>query len=555
MLTRREGSRRIRLLGALAIIGAAAMILRAGWLGTVDSGWLSAVAAEQQQRTVVSPGQRGAIVDRNGYELAFDRLSDTVVATPYLITNAQQAAMQLAPLLKMPESAVLAKLIVSGGYSVVAQGLNQSVGNAVRNLGISGISIEDSFARDLPNNDLAAQVLGLVGDDGGISGLEQQYNSVLTGKTGVVVENQDAQGQALSTVKDIPAEPGRTVQLTLDSDIQSNLESILASTQAQFRAKSVSGIVMQPQTGAILAMASAPGYNPNDRAQFDPTTARLRSVTDQFEPGSIFKIVTMAGAIQEGLVTPSTTIAVPGSLTLYKTTLHDAESHGTEDWSVSQILERSSNIGTVKVAERVGYPALAGWITKFGFGHPTGIDYPGEASGSFPEFEGPGWSGVSILNVPIGQGVSATQVQIARAYSVIANRGRLVTPHLVAKIGGKPVVYPAGPRIISARTALEVDGMLRKVVSAQGTGDAATVKGYSVAGKTGTAQVVGGNGQYSNSLFMSSFAGYVPANHPQLVIVVTVDEPAVGTYGGTVAAPAFSQIASMALIRLGIPPG
>jgi cell division protein FtsI (penicillin-binding protein 3) len=543
------------LLSALAVVGVALMVARAGWLGTVDSGWLSAVAASQQEKTVVSPGQRGAIVDRNGYELAFDRLSDTVVATPYLVTDAQQAAMQLAPLLKLPENAILAKLIVTGGYSVVAQGLNQSVGNAVRNLGISGISVQDSFARDLPNSDLAAQVLGLVGDTGGLSGLEQQYNTALTGTPGVVIENQDPQGQALSTVKSTPARPGETVQLTLDSNIQANLESILAATQAQFRAKSVSGIVMQPQTGAILGMATSPGYNPNDRAQFDPVTARLRSVTDQFEPGSIFKIVTMAGAIQEGLVTPSTRIAVPGVLPLFDVKIHDAESHGTKVWSVSEILERSSNIGTIKVAERVGYPALAGWVSKFGFGRPTGIDYPGESTGYFPQYQGPGWSGVSIGNVPIGQGVSATQLQIARAYSVIANRGRLVTPHLVAKVGGKPVVYPAGPRIISVTTAQELDGMLRKVVSTQGTGDAATVKGYSVAGKTGTAQVIGSDGKYSNSLFVSSFAGYVPANHPRLVIVVTVDEPGVGTYGGTVAAPAFSQIASMALIRLGIPPG
>jgi cell division protein FtsI (penicillin-binding protein 3) len=543
------------LLGALAVVGVALMIARAGWLGTVDSGWLSAVAASQQEKTVVSPGQRGAIVDRNGYELAFDRLSDTVVATPYLITDAQQAAMRLAPLLKLPENAILAKLIVTGGYSVVAQGLNQSVGNAVRNLGISGISVQDSFARDLPSSDLAAQVLGLVGDTGGLSGLEQQYNTALTGTPGVVIENQDPQGQALSTVKSTPARPGETVQLTLDSNIQANLESILAATQAQFRAKSVSGIVMQPQTGAILGMATSPGYNPNDRAQYDPATARLRSVTDQFEPGSIFKIVTMAGAIQEGLVTPGTRIAVPGVLPLFDVKIHDAESHGTKVWSVSEILERSSNIGTIKVAERVGYPALAGWVSKFGFGRPTGIDYPGESTGYFPQYQGPGWSGVSIGNVPIGQGVSATQLQIARAFSVIANRGRLVTPHLVAKVGSKPVVYPAGPRIISVTTAQELDGMLRKVVSTQGTGDAATVKGYSVAGKTGTAQVIGSDGKYSNSLFVSSFAGYVPANHPRLVIVVTVDEPGVGTYGGTVAAPAFSQIASMALIRLGIPPG
>jgi cell division protein FtsI (penicillin-binding protein 3) len=531
------------------------MVARAGWLGIVDSGTLSAIAAGQSQKTIVLPGQRGAIVDRNGYELAFDGLSETVIATPYLITNAQQAAAQLAPLVRMTEPAVLAKLIVSGGYSVVAQGLSQGAGNAVSNLGISGISVQDSFIRDLPDGSVGAQSIGLVGPGGGISGLEEQYNSDLVGTSGLVVENQDPQGQALSTVKNVPAKPGKTVQLTIDSNIQLNLESILASTRAQFGAKAVSGIVMQPQTGAILAVATSPGYNPNNRVNFNPALARLRSVTDIFEPGSIFKIVTMAGAIQDHVVTPRTKVVVPGVLHLYNLSLHDAEAHGKEVWSVSQILERSSNIGTVEVAQRLGAPALTDWIAKFGFGQATGIDYPGEASGFFPEYGSPGWSGVSIGNVPIGQGVTATQVQIARAYSVIANRGRLVMPHLVASVGGKPVVYPVGKRIISTQTALEVDSMLRKVVSAQGTGDAATVKGYSVAGKTGTAQVIGANGKYSNSLFMSSFAGYVPANDPQLVIVVTVDEPTSGGYGGTVAAPAFSQIASMALIRLGIPPG
>ena len=543
------------MLGAVAVLGIGLMILRAGWLGTVDSGTLSAIAAGQQQKTVVTPGQRGAIVDRNGYEMAFDRLSDTVIATPYLITDPQGAATQLAPLLKMSEADVLAKLIVHGGYSVVAQGLNQSVGNAIRNLGISGISVQDSFARDLPNGTVGAQVLGLVGQSGGLTGLEQQYNQALTGTPGVVIENQDPMGQALSTVKNTPASPGQPVKLTIDSDIQANLESILSNTQNKFRAKAVSGIVMNPQTGAILAIATSPGYNPNNRTTYDPNAARLRSVTDQFEPGSIFKIVTMAGAIQDGLVTPNTHVIVPGTLKIYDRTIHDAEAHGTADWSVSEILERSSNIGTIKVAQRLGYVGLQKWIGKFGFGHATGIDYPGEALGLYPRYGGQGWSGVSIGNVPIGQGVSATQVQLARAYSVIANRGVLVTPHLVSEVGNKPAGTPAGTRVISTQTALELDGMLRKVVSAQGTGDAARVPGYTVAGKTGTAQIVLPNGTYSSTEYMSSFAGYVPANHPKLVIVVTVDEPGIGTYGGTVAAPAFSQIASMALIRLGIPPG
>jgi cell division protein FtsI/penicillin-binding protein 2 len=543
------------MLGAIAVVGAGLMILRAGWLGTVDSGSLSAMAAGQQQKTIVSAGQRGAVLDRNGNQLAFDRLSDTVIATPYLVTDAQTAATELARLLKMPQTAVLAKLIVSGGYSVVAQGINQSVGTAVRKLGISGISVQDSFSRDLPSGPVGAQMVGLVGQNGGISGIEQQDNSVLTGTPGVVVENQDPRGQALSTAVNRPAKPGESIQLTVDSDIQANLETILAGTRTRFHAKAVSGIVMDPNTGAIYAMGTAPGYNPNDRAHFDPAAARLRSVTDLFEPGSIFKIVTMAGALQEQLVTPSTRIVVPGVLPLFDIKIHDAEKHGTALWSVSEILERSSNIGTVKVAQRLGYPALTSWMARFGFGRSTGIDFPGEALGVYPRYGGPGWSGVSIGNVPIGQGVSATQVQIARAYAVIANRGRLVTPHLVSKVAGKAVAYPGGTRVITPRTALELDAMLRKVVSKQGTGDAATVKGYTVAGKTGTAQVPLPGGKYSQSLYVSSFAGYVPANHPRLVIVVTVDEPGIGTYGGTVAAPAFSQIASMALIRLGIPPG
>jgi cell division protein FtsI (penicillin-binding protein 3) len=539
----------------MAVFGAGLMVLRAGWLGTYDAGTLSAIAAGQQQKTVVSPGQRGAILDRTGSQLAFDRLSDTVIATPYLITDPQTAAAQLAPLLKMKPNDVLATLIVHGGYSVVAQGVNQSVGTAVRKLGIAGISVQDSFSRDLPAGTVAAQVLGLTGQGGGISGLEQQYNATLTGTPGVVVENQDPQGQALSTAVNRPAKPGESIQLTIDSNIQANLESILAADRTRFRAKAVSGIVMDPRTGAIYGVATTPGYNPNNRTHFDPATARLRSVTDLFEPGSIFKIVPMAGALEEHLVTPYTRIAVPSVLKLFDIKLHDAEKHGPAVWSVSDIFERSSNIGTVEVAERLGYPSLAAWIARFGFGASTGIDYPGEGIGVYPRFHGPGWSGVSIGNVPIGQGISATQVQIARAYAVIANRGRLVTPHLVAKVNGKTVAYPSGPRIISTQTATELDGMLRKVVSNQGTGDAAKVPGYTVAGKTGTAQVALPHGTYSSSLYMSSFAGYVPASNPKLLIVVTVDEPGIGTYGGTVAAPAFSQIASMALLRLGIPPG
>jgi len=539
----------------IALLGVGAMVVRAGWLGIVDSGTLSAAAAAQQQQTLVLPAQRGSIVDRNTSQMAFDRLSDTVIATPYQIADPAQAASQLAPLLHMTQPDVLTKLTVPGGYSVVETGLSQIDGTTVRHLGINGITVQDGFTRVLPQGDVGAQVLGLVGASGGISGIEAQYNGKLTGIPGEVVQNTDPQGQALSVAKNVMPAAGANVQLTLDENIQANLESILAATKAQFGAKAVSGVVMQPQSGAILAMATSPGYNPNNRSTFDPASARVRSVTDTFEPGSIFKIVTMAGAIQEGLVTPNTRFVVPPVLHVYDLKLHDAESHGTAVWPVSQILERSSNIGTVEVAQRLGARSLTNWIKAFGFGQLTGVDLPGESTGFFPEYGSAQWSGVSIANLPIGQGVSATQIQIARAYAAIANGGVMITPHVVQSVGGHPVTYPPGQRVISTATARALNSMLKKVVSVNGTGDAATVKGYSVAGKTGTAQVIGANGKYSNSLFMSSFAGYVPANHPQMVIVVTVDEPATGTFGGTVAAPAFSQIASMALVHLGIPPG
>ena len=235
------------------------MVVRAGWLGIVDSGTLSAAAAAQQQQTLALSAQRGSITDRNASQMAFDRLSDTVIATPYQVIDPAQAASQLAPLLHMAQPDVLTKLTVSGGYSVVATGLSQAEGTAVRHLAINGISVQDGFTRVLPQGDVGAQALGLVGANGGISGIEAQYNPQLTGIPGEVVQNADPQGQALSVAKNVMPVAGANVQLTLDENIQANLEAILASTKAQFGAKAVSGVVMQPQTGAILGMATSPG--------------------------------------------------------------------------------------------------------------------------------------------------------------------------------------------------------------------------------------------------------------------------------------------------------
>jgi cell division protein FtsI/penicillin-binding protein 2 len=306
---------------------------------------------------------------------------------------------------------------------------------------------------------------------------------------------------------------------------------------------------MDPRDGSIIAMASAPGFNPNRRETLNPELERNRPVVDVFEPGSTFKIVTMTAALEDGKVTPSTPFQVPGEISLYdgEVTLRDSHEHGTETLTASQILEQSSNIGVYKIALRVGKDRLLAWIKRFGFGATTGVDFPGEAAGYvLPSDE---WFGSGITNVPIGQGVTVTLSQLTRAYAAIANGGLLVTPHLVQGAGG------VERRIMHASTARQVDKMLRKVVSTDGTGELADVKGYDVAGKTGTAEKIDPlTGRYSKTRFTSSFVGYVPADDPQLLIAVVVDEPSGLYYGGDVAAPAFEEIAEFSLQNMRILP-
>jgi cell division protein FtsI (penicillin-binding protein 3)/stage V sporulation protein D (sporulation-specific penicillin-binding protein) len=540
------------------VVGAGVMVLRAGWVGVVRGGDLSAVAAEQQERTFDQPAQRGPVLDGNGAELAFDRLTATVTATPYLIGDPQEAARTLAPMLGIRPEELLPKLSGRGGYSLVAKDVDQSAARRIRNERIAGIDVTDAYTRTLPQGRSAAQLVGLVGEKGGIMGIEQQEDEALTGRPGRREVARDPFGRTLRTLHSKDPVPGGAVQLTVDADIQRDVQRILATARERYDAKAVSAVVMDPTDGAIVAMATAPTFDPNDRSSFDPDLARNRPVTDTFEPGSTFKLVTVAAALEEKKVTPSTSIYVPPMLQVYDLKLKDAHEHGGETWTVTEILERSSNIGTVRIAQMLGKDSAHTWMRRFGFGQKTGIDYPGEAAGDLPDVRDANrWTGVSIANIPIGQGLTSTQTQLARAYAVVANRGRLVTPHLVKRVGDRQIPHPVGDRVISTRTALQLDAMLRRVVSPQGTGEAARVDGYTVAGKTGTAEKVDEQtGTYSTSRYLASFVGYVPANRPRLVIAVSVDEPGDGNiFGGTVAAPVFEQIAAMSLLRLQIPPG
>jgi cell division protein FtsI/penicillin-binding protein 2 len=354
-------------------------------------------------------------------------------------------------------------------------------------------------------------------------------------------------------LEDREATPGENVQLTIDPAIQDRMERTLAATRATYEARSATGIVMDPRTGAVLAMATVPRFNPNRRAVINPDLERNRPVTDTFEPGSTFKVVTMAAALEDRAVLPGTTFALPTQITRYDRTLEDAHERPPVTLSASEILAQSSNIGTVFIAERVGAARLQAWIERFGLGAKTGIDFPGEVDGLMLPIER--WSGTSIINIPIGQGIGVTLAQLTRVYAAVANGGRLVAPHIIDKVGGRAVEHAPGRQIITRRTARTLDRMLRGVVSPDGTGSLAQIEGYQVAGKTGTANKIDPEtGEYSSSLYTSSFVGYVPANDPQLVISVVVDEPGGAYYGGEVAAPAFEDIAAFSLQTLNIAP-
>ena len=547
----RERTRRVRMLTGVAVMLLVLLGARAAFLGTVRADDLSARGKEAHRHQVDLLAPRGSLVAADGTDLATDRLAVDVTASPDLVTDDSGVAAQLAPILKRDPNDLANTLAQAGRYAVLARDVPPRAADRARDLGIAGIYFSDTYQRFVAAGPMAAQVIGLTGDERqGLSGMEKELDENLTGTPGQRLEVRDVFGRPIQTLSDTEAVPGQDVQLTLVPTIQQQVESVLAETRESTGAKSAMAVVMDPRDGSILAMASVPRFNPNQRATLNPELERNRPVVDTFEPGSTFKIATMAAALEEGKVTPSTVFNVPDNISLYdgEVTLKDAHEHETEDMTATQILEESSNVGVYKIALRVGKDRLLDYYKRYGFGQPTGIDFPGED----PGFVLPGdrWFGSGITNVPIGQGVRVTLAQLTRAYAAIANGGYMVTPHLVKGAGG------VDRRIMHAATAKKIDRMLRKVVSEQGTGELANVKGYEVAGKTGTAEKIDPTtGGYSDTKSTSPSVGSAPADAPQLLIAVVVDEPGGGTYyGGDVAAPAFEKIAEFSLQNMRILP-
>jgi cell division protein FtsI (penicillin-binding protein 3) len=545
-LSARVANRRIRLLLAIFVLAFGVAFLRAAWLQGVRAASFGRLASNQHSEEVTIPAARGTLYDRGGVQLAIGEQATTVYADPRRVADPRSEATTVARILRLDPNEVYTTLADrTRGFVYVARKANPALAARLARKGLPGLGFYPEERRFYPQFNLGAQVLGYAGvDNRGLAGLELSLDRQLAGRPGRERVVKDASGQAIDTITSRTERDGEDVYLTLDHTIQSNAQAILRDTVRKWHAKSATAIVLDPATGAVRAMAVAPGFDANVYPKVWRVLQRNRAVTDTYEPGSTFKLVTVAGALSNRLVSPTTRFTLPYEIHVADRIIHDAEPRGTETMTVAHILSHSSNVGAITLAQKLGRHRLVQWISRFGFGKLTGIDFPGESAGIvLPEKH---WSGSSIGNIPIGQGIAVTPIQMASAYAAIANRGLWVQPHLVDHIGDGRSQAPRRRRVVSRWVATQLMSMLKNVV-AEGTGTLAEVPGYQVAGKTGTAAKPDEHGGYSDSRYVASFVGVVPASRPRLVILVSVDEPQGAIWGGVVAAPAFSQIAKFDL--------
>jgi cell division protein FtsI (penicillin-binding protein 3) len=545
-------------IGAIFALFLLLLVLAAGrtfYLGELHGGALRKVARNQQLTHEKVPAQRGAIIDRNGVDLAVSEPAQEISADPYLLTNPLGAAQRLAPLLGRSPAQLLTELSRRSGFVYLSRALPAKQAEAVLALKIPGVAGVPVMRRVYPRGALAAQVLGEVGTEGnGLTGLEYSSNAILHGRPGERRVVSDALGQPVSIAETHPEIPGASLSLTLDTNIQQRAEDVLGAVGRVFAPKDATAIVMDPRSGAVLALANWPQVNASDAGASPPAAWSDRAVSFNYEPGSTFKVVAVSAGLQRRLITPETPFNIPDQIRVADRTIHDDTEHSEETLTTAQILARSSNVGAIKIGALDGAHSFNEWVHRYGFGAPTGVDLPGEEIGRpLPLSE---YSGSSMGNLPIGQGELVTPMQMASAYSVIANGGTLRPPHIVDAVNGRSRREPAGRRVISETTAAEVRKMLEGVLAPGGTASEVSIPGYPLAGKTGTASKIDPTtGQYSQSAYVASFIGFAPASNPKLLCAVVVDEPQSGSiYGGTVAAPAFGQIMSFALPYLRIPP-
>ena len=520
---------------------------------------LSERATKQYERRLPIVSRRGTIYDRSGRELAVSLKVASVFAQPAAIENPEGTAKALAPILGQPATHLLSLLTSDKLFVWLERQVEPAQSEAINDLNLKGIGLYPESRRYYPRQELAAHVLGMVGlDDRGLEGLEHQYDDLLGGQPEYITAQQDALGRIIFRHEE---EGGRPLifdlTLTIDEVLQYTAERELQRAVERSQAKTGTAIVMDPWTGEILALANQPTFDPNNYKRGGSFAKRNRAVTDYFEPGSVFKVILAAGALEEGVVRPSDRFhGENGAIEVGGVTIRDHEKYG---WlTVQEILAHSSNVGAIKIGQKLGKSLYYHYISGFGFGSLTGLDLPGETPGFIRRPKG--WSGLSLSVLSLGQEISVTPVQIATAFSAVANGGILVRPHIVRDLRAQDgsVARHVEPvmirRVISQQTAQSLLTILRSAVE-EGTGKEAALEQYSVAGKTGTAQKVDPvTGRYSHQRVVASFVGAVPAESPRLVILVTIDEPETLRWGGSIAAPTFREIARDALQYLRVPP-
>jgi len=545
------------------VLGFALLLARMVELQVIHAGVFQRLALRQQIASVQIPAHRGLIMDRRGRALAMNVELDSVYAVPRAIEDPAAFARRVGPVVGLAPSEVLAKLSRGGAqFAWLARSLPATVAEQLRTLGLgSALGIQPESRHTYPAGPLAASLLGFTGtDDRGLAGLELQYDRALRGTSGMGVADVDAIGRELVQTLRILTSPrdGDTLVLTIDQVIQHIAERELGRALDRTRARDGVVIVMDPQTGEILGMTVLPSFDPNQYAAVPPVLWKNRAIADVYEPGSTFKLILAAAALDSHAVSPLDTFHDPGQIRINGATIHDAEPNEHFDaLTLPDIVKYSSNVGAAQVATRVGKAAFYTYIRQFGFGRPTGIDLPGEAPGIIRPVSQ--WLGPSLQNIAFGQGISVTPLQLLVAASALATHGLAVHPHLVEVVrdpAGHVVATPgdAAPyRVIAAPVADQVLAMMRAVVQS-GTGAKAQVEGYAVAGKTGTAQRPSPAGGYEPGAYVASFVGVVPAEAPRLAILVIVNGPHGQHYGGDVAAPVFREVARQVLWYLRVPP-
>jgi cell division protein FtsI/penicillin-binding protein 2 len=544
--------RRIGLLFAAFLLCFLVVIGRAFWLQGVQGGALASEAISQQTETVTVPGLRGTLLDRRGNALAASEDASTIFATPYQVKNPPVAAEKLARILDLDKGDVLRDLTVDSGFSYIAHKVSLEQAGRIERLELEGIGELPDSRRTYPQGEMAGQVIGAVGSENpGLIGLEAGEEDVLAGSDGERRIVRDALGDPIRLETVSEADDGDDIQLTLDPLIQSSTEQALAGIGESFSPKGATAIVMDPRSSQILAMANWPPVDPSDLSSVSNEDLMNRATGFNYEPGSTFKAFTVAAALEEKLVTPTSTFTLAPTIQVADRTIEDSHPRGTETLSVGEILAHSSNVGAVTIGEEVGEEKFSRWIDRFGFGRQTGVQFPGEEEGIVPELDE--YSGSSMGNLPIGQGLAVTPMQMMAGYAAIANGGMLRPPQLIKRVGEDEVHEPKGHRVIDANVATELREMLEGVLAPGGTASEVSVPGYTLAGKTGTAEVAE-NGTYSETKYVASFIGFAPAQDPKLLAAVIVDQPQGEIYGGSVAAPAFGQIAEFALPYLGVAP-